>query len=294
MAEEQSMENQIKRMKNENSIEQAMSFCKIKKMKLILYMLPIMLLTGCKVDSEESKFTVDHVNIWLKNPRIAKDKLEEIGFQGIPDSLCLIHTGQGTTGRYFYFLNSYLEFIFINDEEEFEDNAEKNKELDFIERVNNHETGFLPFSIALKMENYNKDQIPFEVIPYAQDWMGESNKIYAAKNSKIKKEEPSLFIIYPEIAYDVFENKKELSKIPEEYSIWREFYKHKNGAEKISKIKIHSSELDPKSETVKMLKKLKEVELVEGEEYLMELYFDNQKKNEIYDMRPEIPLKIYL
>lgn len=263
-------------------------------MRIILYVLVVLVFTGCKAAKEESKLAIDHVNIWVKNPKIAKEKLEQIGFTGIPDSLSQVHKGQGTTGRYFYFLNSYLEFIFVYDEEEFKANGEKNNELDFIERSKSPENGFLPFSIALKMANYNKKNIPFEIIEYSQDWMGESNEIYVAKNSKIKKGEPSLFIVYPEIEFDVFESKEGLSKIPEEYSMWREFYKHKNGAEKISKIKIYTNELDSKSETVKTLQGLKEVELVLGEEYLMEIYFDHQKKNEIYDMRPEIPLIIYL
>jgi len=263
-------------------------------MRIIIFILSVLVLIGCDTVNEETKLEVDHINIWLKNPKIAKEKLEQIGFVGIPDSLCKVHKGQGTTGRYFYFLNAYLELIFVYDELEFKMNVEKNNQLDFIERSNSPDNGFLPFSIALKMKNYNKEKIPFEYINYSQDWMGESNEICVAKNSKIKKEEPSLFVIYPEIEFDVFESKKDLSKIPEEYSLWREFYKHKNGAEKISKIKIHTNKLDSKSETVKMLKDLREVELVIGEEYLMELYFDNQKKNEVYDLRPEIPLKIYL
>ena len=261
----------------------------------------VLILTGCKADQPEkitstptSKLAFDHVNIWVKNPQIAKKKLEKIGFTGIPDSLSQIHTGQGTTGRYFYFLNGYLELIFVYDEEEFNTNVAKNKQLDFEERSKSPENGFLPFSIALKMENYDKNKIPFKTIEYTQDWMGDSNKIYVSKNAKLKKEEPSLFVIYPEIQYDVFDTKKDLSKIPEEYSMWRDFYYHKNEAEKISKIKIYTSKLDTNSETLKMLNDLKEVEVVEGEEYLMELYFDNQKKKKVYDMRPEIPLKVYL
>lgn len=263
-------------------------------MRLISCILIVLTLAGCKIDKEESKLKVDHVNIWLENPKLAKEKLEQIGFTSIPDSLCKIHEGQGTTGRYFYFLNSYLEFIFIYDEEEFKKNGKKNNKLDFIERSNSPENGFSPFSIALQMDDYNKDEIPFKTIEYSQGWMGPSNKIYVAENSKIKKGEPSVFVVFPEIEYDVFESMEDLSKIPEEYSMWRAFYKHKNGAEKITKIKIHSRELDGKSETVKILNEIKGVELVEGEEYLMELYFDNHKKNEVYDMRPEIPLKIYL
>lgn len=263
-------------------------------MRLTLYVFATFLLAGCTIENEESTLKVDHVNIWVQNPKYGKEKLEEIGFTSIPDSLCKVHAGQGTTGRYFYFLNAYLELIFIHNEEEFQRNVERNRKLDFVERANSPQNGFSPFSVALKMADYDKESIPFETVEYQQEWMGESNRIFAARNSKFNKAEPSLFVVYPEIEYDTFESMEDLSIIPEEYSMWREFYKHKNGAEKISKIRIHSNEVNHKSETVKMLKAIKEIELVEGEAYLMEIYFDDQRKNEVYDMRPEIPLKIYL
>ena len=52
-----------------------------------------------------SNLAVDHFNIWVQNPEEAKKKLTDIGFTAVPDSLSIIHTGQGTSGRYFYFLN---------------------------------------------------------------------------------------------------------------------------------------------------------------------------------------------
>lgn len=263
-------------------------------MRLILCILIPLILNGCTIDKEASGLSVDHVNIWLSNPVEAKEKLEQIGFTSIPDSLSQIHKGQGTTGKYFYFLNGYLEFIYVNNEEEFKLNAEKNDELDFLERANNQKNGYSPYSVALKMEKYNQEKIPFETIGYSQEWMGKKNRIYAAKNSKVKKEEPSVFVVYPEIEYENFENIDSLSRIPEEYSIWREFYKHKNGAEKISKIIIHTNELNDKSETIETLNQLENVKLIKGEEYLMELYFDDNRQNKFYDMRPELPLKIYL
>lgn len=263
-------------------------------MKILISILSILMLIGCSKEKATATFKMDHVNIWVKNPKVGKEKLEEIGFTAIPDSLCKIHTGQGTTGRYFYFLNGYLELIYKFNEEEFETNVKTNKSLDFVERSGSPENGYLPFSIALKMENYHKNEIPFKTIAYQQDWMGETNSIYVAKNSKTKKKEPSIFVVYPIIEYDEFESMDSLINIPEEYSMWRTFYKHRNGAEKITLIKIHSNNLDQESETVKMLHRLKNIELKEGKEYLMEMFFDHQKQNKTYDLRPELPLKIYL
>ena len=96
---------------------------------------------------------VDHLNIWVKNPQKAKERLMAIGFSSVPDSLSEIHDGQGTAGRYFYFLNDYLELIFVYDQKELEENNEKNKDLDFTERANFESNGASPFSIALKLKD---------------------------------------------------------------------------------------------------------------------------------------------
>ena len=97
-----------------------------------------------------SDLEVDHFNIWVKNPKEAKEKLIEIGFISVPDSLSQIHKGQGTAGRYFNFLNGYLELIFVYDQSELEENNKENNELDFTERANFKKNGASPFSIAFK------------------------------------------------------------------------------------------------------------------------------------------------
>ncbi|MEP2057986.1 MAG: hypothetical protein ABJJ05_09285 [Maribacter litoralis] len=122
-----------------------------------------------------------------KNPEIAKKRLVEIGFNSVPDSLSQIHKGQGTAGKYFHFLNGYLELIFVYDQNELEKNNFINKDLDFTERANFEKNGASPFSIALKLKDYNIEKIPFEKISYHQDWMEPNVNIYSTKNSKTQK-----------------------------------------------------------------------------------------------------------
>ena len=139
----------------------------------------ILLSTGCKSDIEEKElFKIDHILVWVKNPTKMKSKIEDIGFRGVPDSLSQVHKGQGTAGRYFNFLNGYLELIFVNDLDEFQNNIKANNLLDFEERKNNVENGFSPFGIGLKMKKYAPNSIPFETIKYRQDWMEEGKNIY--------------------------------------------------------------------------------------------------------------------
>ena len=245
-------------------------------------------------ENAQSDLQVDHLNIWVENPMKAKEQLTKIGFTSVPDSLSSIHHGQGTSGRYFYFLNTYLELIFVYDQNELEENNRKNKDLDFTERANFQENGASPFSIALRVKDYDIDKIPFEKISYRQDWMEKDATIYSAKNSKTHLKEPSFFVVYPELEWDRFETQSELERIPDEYAIWREFYKHPNGAQKLTNVVITSTDLKTETETIKAVNGIENVTIKNGTEHLMELYFDNSIQGKSFDLRPELPLIIHL
>ncbi|QNM86661.1 VOC family protein [Polaribacter pectinis] len=241
-----------------------------------------------------SDLQVDHFNIWVTNPKKAKEKLTEIGFTSVPDSLSAIHKGQGTAGRYFHFLNGYLELIFVYDLKELKDNNLINNDLGFTKRANFQKNGASPFSIALKVKNYDVDKIPFEKVAYHQDWMEENTNIFSAKNSKTHLNEPSIFVVYPEIESPTFESIKALENTPSEDSYWKSFYKHPNGAKKITRLIITSKNLDLKTTTIKAVNGIENVTVKKGKEHLMELYFDNNVQGKTFDLRPELPLIINL
>ncbi len=248
--------------------------------------------TGQTTSIDSSDLQVDHFNIWVKNPKTAKKKLTDIGFTSVPDSLSTVHKGQGTTGRYFHFLNNYLELIFVYDQTEFEENNKVNKDLDFAERANFDKNGASPFSLALKVKDYDIEKIPFKKVKYHQEWMNDSESIYSAFNSKINLKEPSVFVVYPELESDVFETLADLKNIPEEYAFARMFYKHPNGAKKVTHITIISSDLDMETETIEAVNKIENVSIKNGTEHVMELTFDNNVQGKIFDLRPELPLVI--
>ena len=277
------------------------------KYKIQIIILVIVSLISCKneskknienIDSNNKEISkdlqLDHFNIWVENPMKTKKRLNEIGFTSVPDSLSQIHSGQGTAGRYFNFLNGYLELIFVYNQNELEENIKRNKALDFKERANFKKNGALPFSLALKLKEYNVEKIPFEKVKYHQNWMDENSYIYSAKNSKNYLQEPSIFVVYPEIESDKFETISDLKSIPDEYAFARDFYKHPNGAKKITNIVITSTDLDLKTETIKAINRIQKLTVKNGREHLMELYFDNNIQKKTFDLRPELPLIIYL
>lgn len=268
----------------------------------IIVLVLLLSLSTCKVEKKANKIAVstssnlqvDHFNIWVKNPKTAKKQLTKIGFTSVPDSLSIIHEGQGTTGRYFNFLNGYLELIFVYNQNELEENNKKNKNLDFTKRANFENNGASPFSIALKLTDYNVEKIPFSKIRYHQDWMEENANIFSAKNSKTHLKEPSIFVVYPEIEANVFESMSALQNTPSKDSLWKSYFKHPNGAEKITNITITSTNLDLKTETIKAINGIENITIKNGKEHLMELYFDNNIQEKSFDLRPELPLIIHL
>jgi len=262
-----------------------LSSCKDKKTDVKLYEKDKIISTGLQFD---------HFNIWVKNPKLAKQRLTAIGFTSLPDSLSPIHKGQGTAGRYFYFLNSYLELIFAYDQNELEQNNAIHKDLDFTKRANFNKNGASPFSIALKMKAYDVDKIPFQKVKYHQEWMNEDENIYAAKNSKTNLKEPSVFVVHPNMQNGTFESIIELENFPTDDPSWKPLFKHPNGAEKITKIVITSTSLDVNSDTIKVLNLIERVTVKNGSKHLMELYFDDTIQGKSFDLRPQLPLIIYL
>ena len=271
----------------------------------IIIPVTILIFSSCIDESKEQKtnkithsvstdLEVDHFNIWVGDPKTTKQRLTEIGFTSVPDSLSAIHKGQGTAGRYFNFLNAYLELVFVYDQNELEENNKNNKDLDFTERAAFKKNGASPFSIALKIKDYEVEKIPFEKVIYHQEWMEENANIFSARNSKTHLKEPSIFVVYPEIESERFETLSDLNNIPNEYAFAREFYKHQNGAKKITNIIITSTDLDLYTETIKAVNGIQNLTVKNGAEHLMELYFDNNVQGKSFDLRPELPLIVYL
>ena len=184
--------------------------------------------------------------------------------------------------------------IFVSNQQEFETNCIQNKELDFKERANFKNNNTSPFSVALKIKDYKVDKIPFAKVEYHQDWMGENANIFSAKNSKLNLQEPSIFVVYPEIESSKFKTLADVETIPEEYAFARAFYKHPNGVQRITKMVITSINVDLNSNTIKAINGISNIEVKNGDRHLLELYFDNHVQGKIHDLRPELPLVVRL
>ncbi|WP_298511913.1 hypothetical protein [uncultured Kordia sp.] len=238
---------------------------------------------------------VDHFNLWTKKPEEFKKKLVKAGFTVIPDSLRPPHVGQGTQGKYINFLNMYFEIISVYDEEELMANQKQNPLLDFETRKNYEKNGASPFSISLQMKAYDASKIPFETVKYHQSWMSsDSVNIESAKSSKTNFSEPSVFVVYPEISSDDFATIEDLVKIPEEYAMWREFFKHSNGAKRVTNMKVHMVRKHEVSDVIPVLNGIEGLQIIDDTSHFIEVDFDHKIQNIKLDFRPDFPVIINL
>ena len=94
------------------------------------------------------------------------DRLEDSGFaEGSRNH----HPGQGTANRRFFFDNAFIEFIWVEDEDEIRSDLVAPTRL--WERMNWRESGASPFEICIRPSGPGQVEIPFSTFAYAPDYL---------------------------------------------------------------------------------------------------------------------------
>ncbi|WP_422082160.1 VOC family protein [Ulvibacterium sp.] len=241
-------------------------------------------------EEQTTALRLDHFFLWVKDPDAIVKRLESIGFTAIPDSLSTIHQGQGTAGRYFYFLNAYFEFLFVHDREALIANDEEYGFLETQKRVDYENTNASAFGVGLQMENYDPSRIPFGATRFYQTYLPDDSYLYFATSSDQLINEPLTFVVCPELQ-NIVKDSNDLARMSEQM---RGFYEHDNKAKRVSKITITLAHKGPLSKAMDEVNKMQNVEIVKGKEQLLEIYFDNGTQGKFHDLRPQIPVLIYL
>lgn len=241
-------------------------------------------------EEQTTALRLDHFFLWVKDPNAVVKRLEEIGFTAIPDSLSAIHQGQGTAGRYFYFLNTYFELLFVHDREALVANDQKYGFLETQKRVDYENTNASAFGIGLQMEKYDPSRIPFGATRFYQTYLPDDSYLYFATSSDQLINEPLTFVVCPELQ-STSKDSNDLSKMSEQV---RGFYEHANNTRRVSKVMITVVHKSPLSKTMEEVNKMQNIEIVKGKEQLLEIYFDNGAQGKSHDLRPQIPVVVYL
>ncbi|MEZ4571822.1 MAG: VOC family protein [Thermomicrobiales bacterium] len=215
---------------------------------------------------------LDHILICAPVGAPAAGRLIEAGFsEGTPNR----HPGQGTVNRRFFFDNAFIEFIWVEDEDEARSDLVAPTQI--WERWNWRETGFSPFEICLRLDD--GDEPPFETVDYRPPYIPEGSSIPIVTG--VQPAEPGIFI-------------NSMGVRPADVSRdARQPLEHPNGAREISHVLVGSPESTGMSEPVLSLTRLGFVSLGQSREHLIEISFDEKRQGQRLDLQPDLPVILH-
>jgi hypothetical protein len=184
------------------------------------------------------------------------------------------HPQQGTTGEFFFFLNFYVEFLYISNKAEATQNIQ-NFGSDYVKRSKWKENKCFPFGLGFVLKDSTKI-IPFETHTYEAKWMGKGNALQMAKTNE-DLQEPLVFVEPDVWANQLFESNTELQKVKN--TDVKNYRTNSLGIEKLTKATL----IVPKkqmhfSKTLKTLQDVENIEIKTGKEPMLILEFDNKKQ----------------
>lgn len=186
---------------------------------------------------------------------------------GVEESFRRDHKGQGTSNRRFPVSNSMLELLWVRDAEEARNGPAK--DLLFPERM--EDEGASPFGLIFRRKDNLDNSQPFDGWKYQPDYFDPPMAFHVGENSD-QLNEP-LCIYVPFVA-------------PVERKV------EKGAFRSISKVKV-SVPSESMSDTLSKVVDSDGLEVVLGEEHLMELTFNVGACGFSKDLRPALPLIIY-
>lgn len=229
-------------------------------------------------------FNLDHILIWVDKDAPDIELFIENGFT------CIIsgkHSQQGTSGKYLFFLNFYIELLYISDNVEAYENIEKFG-CNYIERSNWRLNHASPFGLALKMETFDKEKIAFDYTEYKADWMRDDGLIMADNNKNLLA--PLVFVLRPKMEFPCYNSIDEMlmDNRPDDF---KKNHIHENGIKTLTSYNVC---INPEAETSKLINYLNTsgINIFKGDDNCIELIFDNEINNREIDFRPRLPLII--
>ena len=224
----------------------------------------------------------DHV--WIVVTRDAPERaaLERAGLKISPN--VNRHDGQGTASIAAEFMNAYIELMWPEPTVSVAPGAERGVEK-FKNRMNWRTSGWCPIGIGLHRLT-TRTPLPFPTWSIAPDWMpsGTAIEILTARDDT---RSPSFFIEPPILAVKEEANRKIPENDPK-----RVAFQHPIGVERVTEIRlVRPKEYRPVA-AITYLEKTGIFKSTEETAWTIEMTFDNGRKAQIKDLRPDLPLVI--
>lgn len=223
---------------------------------------------------------LDHIMIWTPGNGQEIEFLKKVGFTSIISGT---HDGQGTSGNYIFFLNFYIELIYISDAEKAKNQLIK-FDGNYDSRTNWKTNDSSPFGLAFKMETYAKDNPPFKCTEYKADWITGDGILVANDNDK---NSPFHFIVPPKMEFPNYNTMEEMM-LDEKPESFKQNHLHENKIEKLTSLKVISKEQQTQCPEITK----NNICIESGEEHLLEIEFDFNSKGQEINLEPDLPIII--
>ncbi len=195
-----------------------------------------------------------------------------------------VHKGQGSAGKYIFFLNFYIELLYIIDEKEAADNLE-NFGCDYIKRSKWHQNKLSGLGLGLKMTSFDQKNIPFSYKEYKSIWMRDRGLFMATNNQNLS--DPVVFVLSPKMEFPNYNSIEEMlaDDKPDDFKL---NHIHANGIKSLTSCKMITTS------TSTMIESIAEsgINIEKGKAEKLELTFDNHIKNAEIDLKPNFPVVI--
>jgi hypothetical protein len=216
---------------------------------------------------------LDHIFICTAPGAPEADALRAFGLtEGPPNR----HPGQGTANRRFFFRRSFIELIYVENEDELR--SAQTRPTKLYERLTRSSPDVSPFGIGLRPHPGADGSVPFSSWPYIPDYLpdGRSIPIGHAPVS-----EPMWFVL-------PYATRPDRTPQHSPHPV-----NHARGITRITAVRVSVSGDASWSEPARYVNKhVAGVHAVKGPEAICHVTFDRAQANETHDFRPTLPLVV--
>lgn len=229
---------------------------------------------GVAMAATGQQLAFDHASIMVSPGAPERTALEQAGLQISPG--VNRNEGQGTASIAVEFQNSYLELVWVDASVPVKPSLERAAQK-FRNRMAWRTSGWCPFGIASRRTTDQELTLPFPTWSWTADWMPKGAEMVMLTPREDTRS-PALYI-----------EPRALTDQDKQAALAARFH-HPLGVHRITSVRLVSPKTYQPIESLEYLQKEKIVGLRQGQEWLLELTFDDGKQKRSKDLRPALPL----
>lgn len=244
------------------------------KITLFFFLFPIF--SFGQNNNHSAKLEFDHIVLFVSD-----SSLEHLLDQHLSKAKLLStkHGIQGTYGNYYLFYNTFIELLYLDNQQIAQQNEGRFKSA-YTQRWNSSESN--PFGFGLNLIPFDTTMLPYTFERYSTaDSPKDEYYLMAASNRDLKQ--PMIYISLPWRKYQSINSLKDLEKVEEfKREDLRNYLSHKDQLKKLTEVVLYTS---AEGNGCKMLQKTKDVSIEKSDQEFLQLTFDHhtQGKEIVYD-----------